>query len=151
MNVLELGAKSSTVARFFFEALDDRTGLPVAYDYTDVSTESFDTVKKASGSWLKYMQFRTLDISQDLETQGYKEHSYDLIIAVNAFLITGDLSTSLKNAYKLLTPNGKLLMIEITKPQPYLNVICVSISQCFQGKTNPSLSRSHKQQQLTLV
>ena len=151
MNVLELGAKSSTVARFFFEALDDRNGLPVAYDYTDVSTESFDTVKKASGSWLKYMQFRTLDISKDLKNQGYEEHSYDLIIAANAFLTTGDLGTSLENAYKLLTSNGKLLMIEVTKPQPYLNVIFASFSQHFQGKTNPSLSRLHKGPWLRLV
>ena len=145
MNVLELGARSSTVAKVLFEALDDSTELPVAYDYTDTSTESFGTVKNASESWIKFMQFRTLNISQDLETQGYKEHSYDLIIAANAFLTTGDLATSLKNAYKLLKPHGKLLVIEITKPQPYLNVICASFSPRFHGKTNSSLSRPHKE------
>lgn len=60
------------------------------------------------------MEFRSLDISRDPEEQGYKPHSYDMIIASNVLHATPKLEETMANVRALLKPGGQLVVVEIT-------------------------------------
>ena len=60
------------------------------------------------------MIFKALDVENEIEDQGYVEHSYDLVIASLVLHATRDLRKTLRNARKLLKPGGYLLLQEIT-------------------------------------
>ena len=60
------------------------------------------------------MDFRSLDIRRDPEEQGYKPHSYDMIIASNVLHATPRLEETMANVRALLKPGGQLVVVEIT-------------------------------------
>jgi hypothetical protein len=60
------------------------------------------------------MEFRLLDIRRDPEEQGYKPHSYDMIIASNVLHATPRLEETMANVRALLKPGGQLVVVEIT-------------------------------------
>jgi hybrid polyketide synthase/nonribosomal peptide synthetase ACE1 len=60
------------------------------------------------------MAFKVLDIDKDVVEQGYREESYDLVIASLALYATPDLQRTLSNIRRLLKPGGYLLTIELT-------------------------------------
>ena len=65
------------------------------------------------------MQYRTLDIEQDPERQGFKPHSFDAVVASNVLHATADLRATLQNVRKLLAPGGLLVLLEGTAPQRF--------------------------------
>jgi hybrid polyketide synthase/nonribosomal peptide synthetase ACE1 len=60
------------------------------------------------------MTFRPLDINSSPESQGFKPHTYDLVVAANVFHATKKLSETLTNVRSLLKPGGYLLIVDIT-------------------------------------
>ena len=58
------------------------------------------------------MKFGVLDISRDPVGQGYKEHSFDLILGFDVVHATRSIAETLGNLKKLLAPNGLLGLIE---------------------------------------
>ncbi len=64
------------------------------------------------------MVFKVLDIEQDITKQGYKPHSYDLVIASLVLHATRNLEETMNNARKLLKPGGRLLLLELTDNDP---------------------------------
>ena len=64
------------------------------------------------------MIFTTYDMEKDLESQGYKERSFDLVVAANVLHATADLDAVLSRVRKLLKPGGYLVLLEITNSEP---------------------------------
>lgn len=62
------------------------------------------------------MAFKVLDIDKDVVEQGYREESYDLVIASLALYATPDLQRTLSEIRRLLKPGGYLLTLELTHP-----------------------------------
>lgn len=60
------------------------------------------------------MQFEPLDIRSSPAEQGFKEHSYDLIIASNVLHATPNLEETMAHARSLLKPGGQMIILEIT-------------------------------------
>lgn len=60
------------------------------------------------------MVFKALDVENEIEDQGYVEHSYDLVIASLVLHATRELRKTLRNVRRLLKPGGYLLLQEIT-------------------------------------
>lgn len=60
------------------------------------------------------MAFRTLDISSSPEIQGFKPHTYDVVIVANVFHATENIPGALTNVRSLLKPGGYLLIVDIT-------------------------------------
>ena len=52
------------------------------YTYTDISSGFFKAAKERFREYPN-LQFAVLDISQDLQTQGIQQNSYDLVVAAN--------------------------------------------------------------------
>ncbi|KAF4462939.1 type I polyketide synthase [Fusarium albosuccineum] len=85
------------------------------YDFTDVSPGFLEAAHDKFAPWAHLMTFKTLDIENDPEQQGFELENYDLIIACQVLHATKNMTHTLTNVHKLLKPGGKLIMVETTQ------------------------------------
>ncbi|KAI1806786.1 putative polyketide synthase [Daldinia bambusicola] len=119
MNILEVGGGTGGVTLPILESLggsNDTSPHFTKYTFTDISTGYFEKVSDELAPWAPFMEFSKLNIEQDPTLQGFQEHTYDLIIASNVLHATKYLTQTLRHIRKLLKPNGKLVLSEITNP-----------------------------------
>ncbi|KAL6717587.1 hypothetical protein ACLMJK_005502 [Lecanora helva] len=123
MQIMEIGSGTGVFTNIVFDALSlrDEGCAPLTmfnnYHFTDISPSFFDSARiKFSGQQHK-MTFSVFDIEKDIESQGQKEGSYDIIIAANVLHLAKDLTTPLKSIRRLLKPGGKLVLHETTTPR----------------------------------
>lgn len=125
MTILEVGAGTGSVSGHVVKALctedpaSDGIARFVRYDYTDISESFFEQARERFQLFKSKMQFRMLNIEDDIINQGYKEGEYDLVIAAWVLHATRDLSATVRNVRKLLKPGGKLVLVEITRPDRF--------------------------------
>ncbi|TLD10619.1 hypothetical protein PgNI_05131 [Pyricularia grisea] len=103
--VLEALTRDATRGRFDFES----------YTFTDVSAGFFEAALNKLADWGEMVDYKTLDIEQDPEEQGFEAGAYDLIIACQCLHATRNMEHSLTNVRRLLKPGGRLLLVETTK------------------------------------
>ena len=122
MKVIEIGAGNGSITSHILEPLQlpshaaDGTTRFAQYDYTDISGAFFEHVQEKFGSAKAKMNFKILNIEKDPASQGYEEGSYDLVVAAWVLHATPDLVTTVRNVRKLLIPLGKLVLLEVTRP-----------------------------------
>ncbi|GFF58827.1 lovastatin diketide synthase LovF [Aspergillus lentulus] len=119
IEILEIGNGSTSCAASVLDRLSDKTSGSARlkrYTFTNRSQESLDSAQDCLAD-REMVDFRLLDIGQDLKMQGFESEKFDYII-FNEFLPTaGDLESGLCNLRKLLKDCGKLLLGAITKAQ----------------------------------
>ncbi|KAG0646234.1 Highly reducing polyketide synthase [Hyphodiscus hymeniophilus] len=116
--ILEVGAGAGATTVYALKALGDTSDpLAALYDFTDISTASFDGAKQAFEPWKDLMRFKRLDIDQSPEPQGFEAHTYDLIIASRVISKTKSLGHAIASIRSLLKPGGKLVLTEATRHQ----------------------------------
>ena len=76
------------------------------HTFTDSTSARFKQVKADLTEWAGYIDFKVLDLQDDLSKQGYKDHSFDIIIA---HTIDRD---QLTNFGSLLKSSGTLVLID---------------------------------------
>ena len=134
LKVLEIGAGTGGGTFPLLQALDRTSESPLKqYDFTDVSSGFFENAKSKLAKWIDVLQFKKLDIARDPSEQGFESETYDVVIACNSLHVTRDIDEAIANARKLLKPNGKLILIEITSRVPYVNLIFGVLSGWHQG------------------
>lgn len=69
-----------------------------------------------------FIEYKTLDIEQDPSSQGFKNESFDVVIASNVIHATKDLETSLKNIRGLLRKDGVLILNEATQKRAWIDL-----------------------------
>lgn len=139
LRVLEVGAGTGSTTIPILKALRSEQ-LPLGeYVFTDISSGFFDEARKLLSASDSVVTFSKLDVSRDPEIQGYQAHSFDLIVAANVIHATESIGKSLANIRKLLKPDGKLALIEVTQPHVYLGLIFGTLPGWWLGKL--SLSR----------
>ncbi|KAI1483080.1 putative polyketide synthase [Daldinia eschscholtzii] len=119
MKILEVGGGTGGVSLPILESLGGSSNTSpyfTKYTFTDISTGYFEKAAEKLAPWAPFMEFNRLNIEQDPTSQGFQDHSYDLIIASNVLHATKCLAQTLKNVRKLLKPNGKFILSEITNP-----------------------------------
>lgn len=121
MNILEIGAGTGGATKGILRTL--KTAF-ASYTYTDISTGFFAKARETFKAYLNRMIFKTLDITRDPTTQGYAEHSYDVVMASNVLHATEHLDQTLQNVRRLLKPGGYLVMLEIV----YINTMGVGLT-----------------------
>ena len=125
MTVLEVGAGTGSVSEHVVKALcteesaSDSIARFARYDYTDISESFFEQARERFQLFKSKMHFRILNIEENIIDQGYKEAEYDLIIAAWVLHATRDLAATVRNVRKLLKPGGKLVLVEITRPDRF--------------------------------
>jgi hypothetical protein len=89
LRVLEIGAGTGATTEHILEysAIHTQDGEKISaiasYEFTDVSPAFFGPAKERFQDHLTKMKFSVLDISVDPIKQGFREGSYDLIVAAN--------------------------------------------------------------------
>ncbi|KAI1395028.1 putative polyketide synthase [Hypoxylon fuscum] len=117
MKILEIGGGTAGATLPILEALGGANGTAPRfsqYTFTDISVGFFEKARDKLAPWTPYMNFAKLNIEQDPVAQGFEEGGYDLIVASNVLHATRFIGTTLANARKLLKPNGKLVLTEVT-------------------------------------
>ncbi|KAF9872330.1 polyketide synthase [Colletotrichum karsti] len=124
LRILEIGAGTGGTTNKVLEWLRGPTGalLYSEYTYTDISAGFFATAQER---FKKYpnMTFKPLDISKDPIEQGFEPESYDLILAANVLHATPSLQGTLTNVRKILHPEGRLYMEELSHDALPLNFV----------------------------
>ncbi|KAI1100340.1 putative polyketide synthase [Jackrogersella minutella] len=119
MKILEIGGGTGGASLPVLESLGGSNGTSprfAKYTFTDISTGYFEKAADKLAPWTPMMEFSKLNIEQDPLSQGYEEGSYDLIIASNVLHATKSIGQTLSNVRKLLKPDGKLALSEVTDP-----------------------------------
>jgi SAM-dependent methyltransferase len=115
MKVLEIGAGTGGTTATILPALKSDQGERMygTYVYTDISAGFFLGAKERFKDY-QAIEFSVLDIMQDPAAQGFELESFDLIIASNVLHATPNLVHTLTNVRKLLHPEGRLFMLELS-------------------------------------
>lgn len=134
LRILEVGAGTGGTTFQVFEACSPRgERFCSEYMYTDISNGFFKTGQTTLKKWEGLLTFKTLNVEKDAATQGFEEHSYDLVIAANVVHATTSLTQSLGTIHKLLKPGGVLGLVELTRLTPYFNMAFGSLSGWWLG------------------
>ena len=119
LKILELGAGTGGTTRDMVALLAEMN-VPTEYTFTDLSG-SFVAQARKSFKEYPFMKFRVHDIEKApaadlLGTQ-------HIVIASNAIHATHNLQESVRNVRKALRPDGFLMMLEMTKPVYWVDLI----------------------------
>ncbi|GFF30084.1 lovastatin nonaketide synthase [Aspergillus udagawae] len=124
LRVLEIGGGTGGATRLALNALvsSGKGRMYTTYTFTDLSP-GFVSQAKEKFAEFRGMEYTTLDISQDPESQGFTPGTYDLIIAANVLHATPRISETLRNVRRLLSPTGRLLLQELCPANPLIGYI----------------------------
>jgi acyl transferase domain-containing protein/NADPH:quinone reductase-like Zn-dependent oxidoreductase/ubiquinone/menaquinone biosynthesis C-methylase UbiE len=115
LRVLEVGAGTGAITGYILRAVGEaRLGR---YDYTDVSAAIFEGARERFGEMGGRMAYKILDVERDPTEQGFEVEGYDLVVAAWVLHATRDLARTVQNVRRLLKPQGKLVLMEITEPE----------------------------------
>ncbi|KAL9121258.1 MAG: hypothetical protein Q9187_002183 [Circinaria calcarea] len=111
MEILEIGAGTGGATKSIMKYIGRKFS---SYTYTDISPGFFEAAQEVFAAQADKMVFKVLDAEKDVVEQGYKEHSFDLVIGSLVLHATSDLKNTMENTRRLLKPGGYLVILEIT-------------------------------------
>ncbi|KAK0379659.1 beta-ketoacyl synthase domain-containing protein [Colletotrichum limetticola] len=109
--ILEVGAGTGQATREIFKRVDDNFA---SYTFTDVSAAFFDKAEAEFEAFEDRMVYSVLDLEQDMKTQGFEEHSYDIVVASFVLHATKSIEQTVRRVRSLLKPGGYLVLYEVT-------------------------------------
>lgn len=115
MKILEIGAGTGGATKRILQSCRHAFS---SYTYTDISAGFFEKAREVFRDFESRMTFKILDVEKDIETQGYMEHSYEMIVASNVLHATRNLEHTMRNVRRLLKSGGYLLLLETTNDGP---------------------------------
>ncbi|KAF2800562.1 hypothetical protein K505DRAFT_228585 [Melanomma pulvis-pyrius CBS 109.77] len=119
LRILEMGAGTGATTKNLVPLLAN-LGIEVEYTFTDLAS-SFVAAARKNFKRHPFMKFRVHDIekapAEDLM------HSQHIVIASNAVHATRSLPASTANIHKMLRPDGLLLLVEMTQPMYWCDII----------------------------
>ncbi|CAD6442880.1 62e7626d-0f35-4e4a-b9b1-5f30bfcc7997 [Sclerotinia trifoliorum] len=137
MKVLEVGAGTASATLPLFEELSEDGKLPLRqYDFTDISPWFFENARVLLQRWQSHLCFKTFDFSKDPTEQKFEAGTYDLIIAYNAIHASRAIDESIINLRKLLKTGGRLILLEITRLEPFVNTIFGLLPGWYMDRTD---------------
>ena len=154
MKVLEIGAGTGSATLPILQALQSSSKvLASSYDFTDISSGFFPAAKELLADFDNIMNYKTLNIEDNPESNGFEPHSYDVVIACNVIHATSRIDAVLENAKALVRPGGKLILMELTENRAYYNFVFGAFAGWWAGydegrKLSPLLSRTEWVQRL---
>ncbi len=119
LRVLEVGAGTGGTTEHLLGWLPDGHA---SYLFTDV-TPPLLAQAAARYTDLPWLQTASLDIERDPTAQGLAPGASDLVVAANVLHATRDLGETLANVRRLLSPGGRLLLLEQTAPRRWLDLV----------------------------
>ncbi|EQB57236.1 KR domain-containing protein [Colletotrichum gloeosporioides Cg-14] len=144
LRVLEIGAGTGGTTNKVLEWLRGPTGalLYSEYTYTDISAGFFSAAQERFKEYPN-MTFKSLDVSNDPLDQGFEPASYDLILAANVLHATPSLRETLMNVRKLLQPEGRLYMEELSHDALPMNFVMSVLPGWWLGASDGRPDQPH--------
>ncbi|KAF7166605.1 hypothetical protein CNMCM5623_000200 [Aspergillus felis] len=134
IRILEIGAGTGgTTTEVLNLCSPNGESFGAKYMYTDLSPGFFNAAKTSLKKWEPLLTFKVLNIEDDPASQGFEEHTYDLIIAANVIHATARLTNTLSNVRKLLKPGGVFGLVELTRLTPFYNLAFGPLSGWWAG------------------
>lgn len=122
MRILEIGGGTGAATSSLLKVLRSSDGVSLfsSYTFTDISSE-FTATAKEQFAGMEKIEFKRLDISKDVQGQGFQLHSFDLIIASNVIHATPNLKYSLERVHDLIAPGGYFMLHELDTEHPFVD------------------------------
>ncbi|KAI1426762.1 putative polyketide synthase [Xylaria sp. FL1777] len=146
IRILEIGAGTGGATLPILDALSaDDSHRFEHYDFTDISAGFFQSARERLDFWGEMITFSTLNIEKDIEQQGFKLGSYDVIVAAQVLHATKNMTNTMSNVRKLLKDGGKLVLVETTRDTPDVQLVFGSVpgwwlSEEPERKLSPNMS-----------
>lgn len=118
LRILELGAGTGGTSIHVLPLLTEGA---IEYVYSDISSVFLENAKTKFKAY-SFVSYQLLDIEKDLVQQGMDANSFDLIIAANVLHVSSDLAKTLDSINRLLSPRGKLVLLECTSSPIWLDL-----------------------------
>ncbi len=117
LRIIEIGAGTGGTTSAVLPILP-RDGTQ--YVFTDKSPVFFDAAECEFSDY-PFVEYRVLDIEKTTSAQGWIPEQFDIVIASNVLHATRDIQQTLRNVRELLTKEGTLLLVELLRPQAWLD------------------------------
>ncbi|HEY2874740.1 MAG TPA: beta-ketoacyl synthase N-terminal-like domain-containing protein, partial [Reyranella sp.] len=135
--VIEIGGGTAATTRALRDVLPDT----IDYLFTDISPAFLTAAQRALADW-PALRTATLDISQNPAVRGIEPGTFDVVVAANVLHATPDLSAAVRNAASLLTPGGRLVLVEGTGPLARLD-ITFGLTEGWTQRTDHDVRPNH--------
>ncbi|KAK4695698.1 hypothetical protein P7C71_g2103, partial [Lecanoromycetidae sp. Uapishka_2] len=116
LRILEIGAGTGSATVWILKALggyDNDYPQCSSYVFTDISTGFFEKAQTKFKAWGNLVSYRSLNIEEDLEAQGFDSNeTYDIIVAAGVLHATHNMNHTMSQVNRLLKPDGKLILVE---------------------------------------
>lgn len=134
LRILEVGGGTASATLPLLQALSHH-GQPLVaqYDFTDLSTAFFPAARERLAQYGNIVNYEAFDLARSPNLQGFEPETYDVVIACNVVHATPNIASSLDNIRQLLRPGGTLVLMEITNPEPYYQLIFGSLPGWWSG------------------
>ena len=119
IKILEMGAGTGGTTSRMVPLLAS-LGIPVQYTVTDISSSLVAAARKRFKEY-PFVQYKVLDIEKPPPMDML--HSQHMILATNCVHATHSLVNSTTNIHNLLRSDGFLMMLEMTEPLPWVDLI----------------------------
>ncbi|MER5705086.1 beta-ketoacyl synthase N-terminal-like domain-containing protein [Micromonospora sp. NPDC002296] len=116
--VLEIGAGTGGTAASVLPVLVEHSDR-VSYTYTDISRGFTRYGADRYGREYRFLDTAVLDVERPPAAQGVTEGGYDVVLATNVLHATARIDRTLVNARSLLRPGGVIVVLEVTRVQPF--------------------------------
>jgi ubiquinone/menaquinone biosynthesis C-methylase UbiE len=105
--ILEIGLGFGTLGNYLFDKCKKYTGI-------DISEEPVSMMKKRIEN--SYNTSTCTSLIGNGTNLIFKDNSFDVVISIGVLHHTGNLKKSISEVYRVLKPNGKLIMMIYRKP-----------------------------------
>ncbi|KAI1424927.1 polyketide synthase PksD [Xylaria sp. FL1777] len=139
LRILEIGGGSGAMTKLVLSVLqqvEQRAGGMAfsEYVFTDQSELNCQNARDRFAQYQGRMTFKTLDLDQDIKTQGFQPRSFDMVLVGGALHAVRSLWTRLQDIHLTLRPGGHLIFCDITAPDDFtMNFGFGILSQWWQG------------------
>ncbi|MBT2385828.1 non-ribosomal peptide synthetase [Streptomyces sp. ISL-11] len=138
LNVLEVGSGYGSLTQHLLPLLPaERT----EYVFTDISRYFTDRAQSAFDAY-PFVRYELFDLDLPPETQGFENHSADLVIAASVLHDMRQIRRTLHSLRSVLAPGGVLLLVEQTTFHPWFDLV-MGLQQGFDNFEDTDLRTGH--------